>query len=49
MAKHKGQKIPKWAKKTPAKGKHGVSDKGAHKIGKKWDEGDQTEGTRKAT
>jgi hypothetical protein len=49
MAKHKGEKIPRWAKKKPGKGKHGVDDVAAHKIGKKWDEGDQTKGTKKAT
>lgn len=37
MAKHKGEKKPKWTRPNPAKGKHGVKDKAAKKIGDKWD------------
>lgn len=46
--KHKGEKKPKWTRPNPAAGKHGVPDKAAHKLGKKWEAGDQTEGTHKA-
>lgn len=28
--------LPKWVKANPGKGKHGVTDKGAAKVGKKW-------------
>ena len=37
MAKHKGPRIPGFAKKIPGKGQHGVSDKGAHKVGQQWE------------
>lgn len=27
----------KWWKANPGKGKHGVDDKGAHRVGRQWD------------
>lgn len=38
MAKHKGTPKPKWTRPNPGAGKHGVDDKAAHKLGKKWEE-----------
>lgn len=29
--------LPRWVRTNPAKGKHGVPDKGAHKVGKEWE------------
>lgn len=29
--------MPKWFQANPGKGKHGVDDKGAHKVGKQWE------------
>lgn len=49
MAKHKGPKIPKWAKKKPGAGKHGVDDVEAHKLGKKWEEDAKKNPPKKAT
>lgn len=46
MAKHKGQKKPKWTRPNPGAGQHGVPDKAVHKIGKKWDK-DQTDPKKK--
>lgn len=38
--KHKGEKKvrePKWVKKNPGAGRHGVPDKGAHQVGREWE------------
>jgi hypothetical protein len=29
--------LPRWVRPNPGKGKHGVPDKDAHKIGMKWE------------
>lgn len=29
--------IPRWARANPGKGRHGVTDKGAKKVGDKWE------------
>jgi hypothetical protein len=37
MAKHKGEKLPKWTRKNPSVGKHGSKDKAADRVGKQWE------------
>lgn len=29
--------LPKWTRTNPGRGRHGVPDKGAHKVGKQWE------------
>jgi len=33
--------LPKWTRENPGKGKHGVPDKGAHKVGRQWNKEQQ--------
>lgn len=39
--------VPKWVRSNPGKGKHGVPDKGAAKVGKKWEEKQQKQNAKK--
>lgn len=29
--------LPRWTRANPGRGKHGVPDKGAHKVAKQWE------------